>query len=135
MKDSEMHSALQQIMENKKYKPDDGHEVNVDAGIVFLGNIAGENMNEYCFMFNELPDPFHRTPFLDRIHGFIKGWELPRMNDDMKANGWALNSEYFSTIMHELREDPTYRPHLRLNVSNPGRCSPKESQQDLERHS
>lgn len=31
------------------------------------------------------------------------------MNDDMKANGWALNSEYFSTIMHDLRDDPVYR--------------------------
>ena len=109
MKDTEMHSALQQIMENRKYKSDDGHEVNVDAGIVFLGNINGDNMNEYTFMFAELPEPFHKSPFLDRIHGFIKGWELPRMNDDMKANGWALNSEYFSTIMHDLRDDPTYR--------------------------
>lgn len=109
MKDTEMHSALQQIMENKKYTSDDGHEVSVDAGIVFLGNINGEYMNEYSFMFDELPEPFHKSPFLDRIHGFIKGWELPRMNDDMKANGWALNSEYYSTIMHELREDPIYR--------------------------
>lgn len=109
MKDTEMHSALQQIMENRKYKSDDGHEVNVDAGIVFLGNINGSNMNEYCNMFTELPEPFHKTPFLDRIHGFIKGWDPPRMNDDMKAHGWSLNSEYFSTIMHELREDPTYR--------------------------
>lgn len=109
MKDTEMHSALQQIMENKKYKSDDGHEVNVDAGIVFLGNIVGENMNEYSNMFIELPDPFHRTPFLDRLHGFIKGWELPRMNEDMKAHGWALNSEYFSSVMHELREDASYR--------------------------
>lgn len=109
MKDTEMHSALQQIMENKKYKSDDGHEVNVDAGIVFLGNIEGENMNEYSFMFSELPEPFHKSPFLDRIHGFIKGWELPRMNDDMKAHGWALNSEYYSAIMHELRDDPIYR--------------------------
>ena len=31
------------------------------------------------------------------------------MNDDMMANGWALNSEYYSTIMHKLRDDPTYR--------------------------
>lgn len=108
MKDAEMHSALQQIMENKKYKSDDGHEVNVDAGIVFLGNITGENMNEYTNMFIELPEPFHRVPFLDRIHGFIKGWELPRMNNDMMACGWTLNSEYYSSIMHELREDSSY---------------------------
>ncbi len=109
MKDSEMHSSLQQIMENGSFKADDGHLVNVDAAIVFLGNIAGINMNEHTFMFEELPLPFHRAPFLDRLHGFIKGWELPRMNDDMKANGWALNSEYFSSILHELRNTPSYR--------------------------
>lgn len=109
MQDTEMHSALQQIMENKKYKSDDGHELNVDAGIIFLGNIEGDNMNEYSFMFAELPEPFHKTPFLDRLHGFIRGWDLPRMNDDMMANGWALNSEYYSTIMHRLRDEPVYR--------------------------
>lgn len=109
MKDTEMHSSLQQIMENGSFKADDGHLVNVDAAIVFLGNITGANMNEHAFMFEELPLPFHRAPFLDRLHGFIKGWELPRMNDDMKANGWALNSEYFSSILHELREDSSYR--------------------------
>ncbi len=109
MKDTEMHSALQQIMENRMYKSDDGHEVNVDAGIVFLGNITGDNMNEYKFMLQELPIPFQKSPFLDRIHGFIKGWKLPRMNDDMKAKGWSLNTEYFTTIMHQLREDPSYR--------------------------
>lgn len=109
MKDAEMHSSLQQIMENGSFKSDDGHLVNVDAAIVFLGNIEGANMNEHTFMFEELPEPFHKAPFLDRLHGFIKGWELPRMNDDMKANGWALNSEYFSSILHELRNDPSYR--------------------------
>ena len=31
------------------------------------------------------------------------------MNDDLKISGWALNSEYFCTIMHELRNDMSYR--------------------------
>lgn len=109
MKDTEIQSALQAIMENGKYRAPDNHEVNVDAGIVFLGNIASSAMNEYQNMFTELPKPFHQPQFLDRIHGFIKGWDLPRMTDDLKVCGWALNSEYFATIMHELRSDPTYR--------------------------
>lgn len=109
MKDTEMHSSLQQIMENGSFKADDGHSVPVDASIVFLGNIQGSNMNTHAFMFEELPQPFHQSPFLDRLHGFIQGWELPRMNDDMKANGWALNSEYFSSILHELRNNSSYR--------------------------
>lgn len=109
MKDVEIQSALQGIMENGKYRAPDNHEVNVDAGIIFLGNIASENQNEYVNMCVELPKPFHQSQFLDRIHGFIRGWNLPRMNDDMKACGWALNSEYFATVMHELRNDASYR--------------------------
>lgn len=31
------------------------------------------------------------------------------MNDDLKVCGWALNSEYFCAIMHELRSDMSYR--------------------------
>ncbi len=109
MKDTEIQSALQAIMENGAYRAPDNHEVNVDAGIIFLGNIDSNAMNEYLNMFIELPRPFHQPQFLDRIHGFIKGWCLPRMSDDLKVCGWALNSEYFATVLHELRDDPSYR--------------------------
>jgi ATP-dependent Lon protease len=109
MKDTEIQSALQAIMENGAYRAPDNHEVNVDAGIIFLGNISSSAMSEYQNMFFELPKPFHQPQFLDRIHGFIKGWELPRMTDDLKVCGWALNSEYFATVLHALRDDPSYR--------------------------
>ncbi len=109
MQDTEIQSALQAIMENGKYRAPDNHEVIVNAGIIFLGNISSSAMNEYQNMLKELPRPFHQPQFLDRIHGFIKGWDLPRMTDDLKVCGWSLNSEYFATVMHELRDDPTYR--------------------------
>ena len=109
MKDTEIQSALQAIMENGAYRAPDNHEVNVDAGIIFLGNINSSVMNEYQNMLLELPKPFHQPQFLDRIHGFIKGWMLPRMIDDLKVCGWALNSEYFATVLHALRDDPSYR--------------------------
>ena len=128
MKDTEMHSSLQQIMENGSFKADDGHQVNVDAAIVFLGNITGTSMNENAFMFEELPLPFHRAPFLDRLHGFIKGWELPRMNDDMKANGWALNSEYFASILHELRENSTYRSIVEDMLAIPPKADTRDAE-------
>lgn len=60
-------------------------------------------------MFTELPLVFHESALIERFHGFIKGWNIPRMKDDLKVNGWALNSEYFCSIMHELRSDMTYR--------------------------
>lgn len=60
-------------------------------------------------MFCELPAVFHESALIERFHGFIKGWNIPRMNDDLKISGWALNSEYFCSILHELRDDTTYR--------------------------
>ena len=128
MRDEEIQAALQAIMENGKYRSDNGHEVNVDAGIIFLGNIHSRAMDVYANMFQELPRPFHQAQFIDRIHGFISGWELPRMNDDLKAHGWALNSEYFSSVAHLLREDPSYRVVVDELVEVP----PKSDTRDTE---
>ena len=57
----------------------------------------------------ELPVLFQESALVDRIHGFIKGWDIPKMKDNLKASGWALNSEYFCTVMHMLRDDASYR--------------------------
>ena len=85
-------------------------------------------MSTNTFMFEELPQPFHKSPFLDRLHGFIKGWELPRMNDDMKANGWALNSEYFSSILHELRNTSLYRSIVEDMILIPPKADTRDSE-------
>ena len=66
-------------------------------------------MDEYTSMFSELPVLFQESALVDRIHGFIKGWDIPKMKDNLKASGWALNSEYFCTVMHMLRDDASYR--------------------------
>ena len=128
MEDPEIQSALQAIMKNGAYRAPDNHEVNVDAGIVFLGNISSSRMNEYQNMLTELPKPFHQPQFLDRIHGFIKGWDLPRMTDDLKVCGWALNSEYFSSILHELREDPSYRAVVDKLVILPDKADTRDTE-------
>ena len=80
-----------------------------EAGLILLGNISRESMDENTNMFLELPQIFHESALLDRFHGFIKGWDIPRMKENMKAEGWGLNSEYFSEIMHALRDDIRYR--------------------------
>jgi ATP-dependent Lon protease len=79
--------------------------------MILCGNIRKEIMDAdgYSNMFAELPSVFHESALIDRFHGFIKGWNIPRMNDDLKISGWALNSEYFCSIMHELRNDMSYR--------------------------
>lgn len=105
---NEMTQTLQGYMEQGTVKIGDKNDV-ADAGFVMLGNIKQESMDEYQNMFETLPTVFRTSALIDRIHGFIKGWDIPRMNEGLKIQGWALNSEYFTTIMHMLRDDVSYR--------------------------
>ena len=106
----EMRAALKGYLEQGNFTVGDYKGV-ADAGMVLCGNIRKEIMDAdgYSNMFVELPEVFHESALIERFHGFIKGWNIPRMKDDLKVSGWALNSEYFCSIMHELRGDMTYR--------------------------
>jgi len=106
--EDELRGALKGYMESGVFTVGNYQGV-ADAGIILCGNIKQERMDEYQNMFEELPPVFHESALIDRFHGFIKGWHIPRMNDNLKINGWALNSEYFCSILHELRDDSTYR--------------------------
>lgn len=101
---SEMQGAMKGYLENGSYtvgtKAGKG-----DAGVVLLGNIRQDAMDVNVNMFETLPEVFGDSALIDRFHGFVEGWKLPRMNESMKASGFALNTEYFAEILHALRED------------------------------
>jgi ATP-dependent Lon protease len=80
------------------------------AGLMIMGNISLSRDKKPIRLkyFSELPETFKESALLDRFHGFIEGWKLPRISEDLKINGWTLNVEYFSEIMHELRDKPIY---------------------------
>lgn len=125
--ENEMRSILQSYLEYGKFNSN-GYDGESDAGVVFLGNIQKENMDEYSYMLAELPELFQETALLDRIHGFVKGWDIPRMNDSLKITGWALNSEYFCSIMHELRNDMSYRTIVEKIVDVPERSDTRDTE-------
>lgn len=104
----EMQGALKGYLESGEYRVGDSRGVG-DAGLILLGNIDAELMDVSQNMFQDLPDIFHESALLDRFHGFIKGWNIPKMKESLKANGWALNTEYFGEIMHYLRDELVYR--------------------------
>jgi len=80
------------------------------AGMIIMGNIHltkdKKPVNQKYF--SELPYMFKESALLDRFHGFIEGWYLPRINENLKIKGYTLNVEYFSEILHELREISEY---------------------------
>ena len=99
---SEMQGALKAYMEAGEATFGDV-KITGTAGVILLGNIPADDMNEQTDMFRTLPEVFHESALLDRFHGFIKGRNIPRMNESLKINAWALNTEYFSEIMHLMR--------------------------------
>lgn len=105
----EMRAALKGYLEQGNFTVG-GYKGVSDAGVVLCGNIPVESMtSEGADFFAGLPPVFHESALIERFHGFLKGWNIPRMNDDLKIHGWALNSEYFGSVMHELRSDIAYR--------------------------
>lgn len=106
----EMRAALKGYLESGVFTVGN-YEGVASAGVILCGNISKETMDQDATtdMFQELPRVFHESALIERFHGFIKGWNIPRMNDDLKISGWALNSEYFCSILHELRDDVSYR--------------------------
>ena len=124
----EMRAALKGFLESGVYTVGN-HSNNADAGVILSGNISKGVMDSdgETNMFDELPTVFHESALIERFHGFIKGWNIPRMNDDMKICGWALNSEYFCSILHELREDVSYRAIVDKLVKVPDKADTRDT--------
>jgi ATP-dependent Lon protease len=125
----EMRAALKGYLESGVYTVGN-YEGVADAGVILCGNISKETMDSdgTTNMFVELPAVFHESALIERFHGFIKGWHIPRMNDDLKISGWALNSEYFCAILHELRSDTTYRTVVDKLVNVPEAADTRDTE-------
>lgn len=103
--EEELRGALKNYLESGKFTVANVSGTS-QAGLILLGNIP---LDEYYqpiknTYFSELPEFFQDSALLDRFHGFIEGWKLPRINEDMKVKGYTLNVEYFSEVLHYLRE-------------------------------
>ncbi len=103
--DAEMQGALKNYLESGVFTVAQFRQTS-NAGMMLLGNIALDHelqpLSEHYF--TELPSSFQESALLDRFHGFIEGWRLPRINESLKVRGYTLNVEYFSEILHSLRE-------------------------------
>lgn len=80
--------------------------VSADAGAVFIANVQIDRNNQPINrnnLFGELPSLLQETALLDRIHGILPGWHLPRMSVDALSNGVGLKADYLGEIFHALR--------------------------------
>ena len=106
---AELQAALKSYLESGKTTIDN-YEFMSECGMMLMGNIelTEDKLPKSTKYFISLPEGFRESALLDRFHGFIEGWKLPRMKKNMILKGWTLNVEYFSEILHELRTSPEY---------------------------
>ncbi len=81
-----------------------------EAGLMLMGNIGltSDQRPRSPRYFDELPENFKESALIDRFHGFVEGWFLPKIQTNMIYKGWTMNMEYFSEVMHNLRVQNAY---------------------------
>ncbi|ABL79195.1 BREX system Lon protease-like protein BrxL [Thermofilum pendens] len=76
------------------------------CSLVFLGNVDVERIADPSHILEYLPSFMRDSAFLDRIHGFIPGWRLPKImrSEESLASGYGLASDYLAEVLHRLRD-------------------------------
>ena len=82
-------------------------EKNAYASMVIVGNInqSVDAILKTSHLFEPFPESMgNDTAFLDRIHCYIPGWEIPKYRPEFFTNDYGFITDYFSEIMRELRK-------------------------------
>ena len=82
-------------------------EKNAYASMVFVGNInqSVDAILKTSHLFEPFPESMgNDTAFLDRIHCYTPGWEIPKYRPEFFTNDYGFITDYFSEIMRELRK-------------------------------
>ncbi len=83
-------------------------EIAASASMVFVGNI--NQSVEVLLKTSSLFDPFPPemgtdTAFLDRMHCYIPGWEIPKFRPEHFTNDYGFITDYLAEAFRELRKD------------------------------
>jgi len=102
--DKALVDIMKNYMANKSFSR--GIEtLGAEASIVFVGNTSHNvpYMLKHSDLFEELPDKFHDSAFLDRIHFYIPGWEVDVIRGEMFADGYGFVVDYLAEILRTMR--------------------------------
>ena len=98
-------SIMQGYMQDAKFSRGK-KEILAFASIVMVGNIdiqAKLPHEKYYHLFEPLPDFLQVEAFIDRLHGYLPGWEIPKIHPGSLAQEYGFITDYFCEILHELR--------------------------------
>ena len=83
-------------------------EKAASASMVFVGNInqSVDVLLKTSSLFDPFPPEMGKdTAFLDRLHCYLPGWEIPKFRPEHFTNDYGFISDYLAEFIRELRKE------------------------------
>jgi ATP-dependent Lon protease len=80
--------------------------IRADGSMVFVGNfeVDVEHQQRIGHLFGPLPDEMRNdTAWMDRIHCYLPGWNVPKMAGELFTDHFGLVSDFLSECLSHLR--------------------------------
>ena len=102
--DNALVDIMKNYMANKSFSR--GIEsIGAEASMVFVGNTQHTlpYMLKHTDLFDELPEKYYDSAFLDRLHFYVPGWEVDIIRGEMFSDGYGFVVDYLAEILRTFR--------------------------------
>lgn len=116
--DKALVDIMKNYMANKSFSR--GVEtLGAEASMAFVGNTQHTLpfMLKHTNLFDDLPEQYYDSAFLDRLHFYIPGWEVDIIRGEMFSNGYGFVVDFLAEILKAFRNydfSQKYTPYFRL---------------------
>lgn len=103
--DKALVDIMKNYMANKSFSR--GIEtLGAEASLAFVGNTQHTlpYMLKHTNLFDELPEQYYDSAFLDRLHFYIPGWEIDIIRGEMFTDGYGFVVDYLAEILRTFRD-------------------------------
>ncbi|TQS94371.1 BREX system Lon protease-like protein BrxL [Arthrobacter sp. TS-15] len=118
--DKALVDIMKNFMANKSFSR--GVEtLGAEASMVFVGNTSHTvpYMLKHSDLFDELPESYHDSAYLDRLHHYIPGWEVDTIRGEMFSDGYGFVVDYIAEVLKSMRSaDYSDRYQLHFTLSS-----------------
>ena len=96
--------TLKNYLANKSFSRGDS-TITAEASMVFVGNTTRTvpAMLATADLFEALPEAYHDTAYMDRIHYYLPGWEVDIVRPELFSRGYGLIVDYLAEALRHLR--------------------------------
>lgn len=86
-------------------------ETPAEASVVLVGNTSKppHELVRTAHLFADLPASMIDPAFLDRLHFYLPGWEVPKLERSLFTDHFGFISDYFAEALRHLRKDSQVR--------------------------